>query len=128
MNRRKQARPYAYLALPHSHPDKSVRDERAAVADMMLARLATLGLHCFSPISHTHRASELMPEDTKSWDFWESFDLPFIEGASMLLVVTMPGWQESKGIRAEIDLFNKAGKPVHFLSPPSEYMKEPDYD
>ena len=59
----------------------------------------------------------LTPPDGER-DVWGERLAPFVSNAMGLLVLKMAGWDESVGLRREIDEFKASGKPVTFLSWP----------
>lgn len=107
---------YTYLATPYSHPDPEVVQERFKVACAAAARLIGNGEIVFSPIAHSHpiAQSASLPGN---WEFWKRQDFRFLVGASRLLVVRAPGWEESVGVRKEIQLAKDLGIPVEFCDP-----------
>ena len=79
------------------------------------ARLTVLGVPVFAPIVQSHAAamSYNLPGD---WAFWEKFDRTFIVVARELWVLQFDGWDRSVGVKAEIALAIKAGKPVRYFT------------
>lgn len=102
-----------YLACPYSHKDDEVRNERFHQANLHAGKLIEQGLVVYSPISHTHCIAEHceLPND---WAFWERFDRAFLERSSILCVLQLEGWLESKGVRAEIKIAQDLDIPVMF--------------
>lgn len=103
-----------YLATPYSHPDKRVMEQRFSRACVLAAQLMLEGHIVFSPIAHTHPIA-VAGELPRGWEYWEKFDREFIAAASKLVVAKMDGWQESKGVAAEIALAHELGKPVEWI-------------
>ncbi len=73
------------------------------------------GFLVFSPISHTHPIAEA-GDLPKGWEFWESYDRTFLEWCDRLHVLKLPGWRESIGVAAEIQIAGQLGKPVFYHS------------
>lgn len=104
-----------YLAAPYSHPDICIRERRFAFANRAAAELVRQGSHVFSPISHSHPlALQGLPGD---WAFWEPFDRRMLQACDELVVLTLDGWRESKGVQAEIDLAIEMDLPIRYLAP-----------
>ena len=102
-----------YLASPYTHPDPVVQEERFHAVCRHAAEMMRCGIRVFSPISHTHPiAAHGLPGD---WGFWKDYDRAFIEMCSEVLVLKLPGWEESKGVRAEIAIAEELGKPVRYV-------------
>ena len=103
-----------YLASPYSHPDAAVRHARFLAVCETAATMMRAGLLVFSPIAHSHPIAEFgLP---KGWDFWEEYDMAFIEMCYECAVLCIDGWEESKGVQAEVELFRQAGKPVTHIT------------
>ena len=102
-----------YLASPYSHDDPAVRQQRFDAVCKVASELMRAGKHIFCPIAHTHPIALYgLP---KGWDFWGEYDRWFIEHCDALVVVRLPGWDESVGIRAEIELAESLGKRVEYM-------------
>ena len=107
-----------YLATPYSHPDPEVREARFQLVNAVAARLMREGHHVYSPISHTHPIA-LAGDLPKGWDFWEAYDRTFIDWAEEVHILLAEGWQESKGVQAEMKIATDTAKPVRFIAPSS---------
>jgi len=104
-----------YLASPYSDLSWQTRDWRWRRVCSAAASLMRKGYIIFSPIAHTRPIAAFgLPG---GWDFWERFDREFIAAAAELWVLTLPGWEESKGVQAEIQIAVDAGKPVFTVDP-----------
>lgn len=102
-----------YLASPYSHPDPQVREERFQAACRAAAELMREGLLVFSPIAQTHPLTAYgLPT---GWDFWERYDLAHVENCSEVRVLKLAGWEESRGVKAEIAIAVRLGKLVTFM-------------
>ena len=105
-----------YLASPYSHPDESVRQARFEAACRAAADLVRQGLVVFSPIAHSHPIAVQghLPVD---WDFWQGECEPFVRVCESVLVLQLEGWEDSRGVQAEIALAKELGKCVEFIKP-----------
>lgn len=103
-----------YLACPYSHPDVDVRELRFFKANHYAAKLMEAGILVFSPISHTHPIAEA-GDLPKGWDFWERYDRAYLSICRALVVLTLDGWNESKGVQAEIKIMDELRRPVWCL-------------
>jgi nucleoside 2-deoxyribosyltransferase len=102
-----------YLACPYSHPRESVREARVRLADRVAARLVELGHIVFSPLTHSHRIAHHL-DNHLDLDCWLRQDLAFLEWADILYILTIPGWEDSKGVAAERAFWSG---PVKMLRP-----------
>lgn len=131
----KPYRPLTYLASPYtpkgSDAETTTRriltraDRYAFVAD------ATAALFCrhphwnvFSPIVHSH------PLHTRGldgdWTFWRRVDTQFLRLSCRVVVLQLPGWAESTGVTAELEIARKLGLPIYYCHPISyELAKKP---
>ena len=105
-----------YLATPYTHPDPNVRENRFYRASECANRLMQEGYNVYSPITHGHLIGAIggLPGD---FDFWQEHCLSFIRHwADRVIVLVQPGWQESKGVAAEIAEAQALGLPISFIS------------
>jgi hypothetical protein len=110
-----------YLACPYSHPDPAVRDQRFLAACRATAELIREGHTVFSPVLIGHSlAHEGLPGD---WDFWEPHDREQLTQARALVVLMLPGWEESIGVQGEIAIARAIGLPIAYL--PAGRLKTP---
>lgn len=114
---------FFYLASPYT----SYRYGREAAAfqvSFVAAYLMTKGVKLFCPIAHSHAIAEAGDLDHIDHDFWIQNDRPLMEAAKGLIVCQLPGWQESRGVQAEIACFQAAGKPIVYWNPLSAVPEE----
>lgn len=99
-----------YLASPYSHPDAAVRQARYAQACRFAARLCRQGRLVYSPIAHSHPLAELgLPGD---WGYWAEHNRHLLAACQEVVVLALPGWQESQGVAAELAYATELGLPV----------------
>ncbi len=105
---------YFYLATPYSHPDVRIREQRYKDACKITAHLIKQGYVVFSPIVHNHpiACAYNLPGDM---DFWYNFDTRLLMNARKMFVADMPGWQDSKGVKLEMDFCDMQGIPYEML-------------
>ena len=105
-----------YLASPYSRypggPEEAFREVCKAAA-----WFTRIGLPVFCPIAMTHPIAVHGGMDPMDCEAWLKVDRPFMDAACGLIVCRMEGWQESVGVRHEIDVFLAAGKPVLYYDP-----------
>lgn len=106
-----------YMASPYSHMKFFVMEARFEAACMAAGYLMRQGKAVFSPIAHSHpihRASAL----PNTYDFWvEGQDLHILKRCDELIVLTLPGWEDSKGIQAEITSWREGLRHYDKLNP-----------
>jgi hypothetical protein len=104
-----------YLACPYSDENPAVRVERFEAANRAAGALMRKGLHVFSPISHTHPIAVCcdLPLD---WEFWQGYDRAVLAACCKVIVLTLPGWKQSRGIAGELEIAREFGLPVSYMS------------
>lgn len=103
-----------YLATAYSHEDPLTMYERYVQAVYIQGNLLRQGKHVYCPIAHTHHAAGLVDLPT-DWQFWQSHCELMLSKCNRLLVAKMDGWEQSKGVQAEIEYAKKIGMPVEYL-------------
>lgn len=111
-------KPLAYLAAPYSDADASIRLKRAHAADLAAIHLMEMGYAVFSPLSHGQRLAETsdgaLPLDAEAWS---GVNDRILEGADLLIILTLSGWERSRGVAAELGQARGRGIPVTLMIP-----------
>jgi hypothetical protein len=104
-----------YLASPYAHINPEIMEERFQLVCEAAAIIMRNKLACYSPIAHNHpiAVAHKLP---RTWDFWQLMDLPLLTRATQLWVLKLDGWNESKGIEAEVAFARAAGIPVSWIT------------
>jgi hypothetical protein len=108
-----------YLATPYTHPDPSVMESRFDAACRIAGRLMADGELVFSPIAHTHPIA-VCCELPRHWEFWAKYDRAILATCARVVVAMLPGWDQSKGVAAEIAIAQELSVPVEYLAVESE--------
>lgn len=105
---------FIYLATPYTNPEREIMVTRFLMVNKVAAKLMAEGKYIFSPISHTHPIAEAgnLP---RGWEYWEGYDRRILSTCNRIIVLKLPGWQESKGVQAEIKIGEELGIPVDYL-------------
>jgi hypothetical protein len=103
-----------YLAVPYTHPDKFVIQQRFDKVNKVSARLMSEGINVFSPISHTHPIA-LAGSLPTNWEFWKNYDMAFLSCSKKLIVLQLDGWENSVGVQAEIQIAKNLGLPIEYI-------------
>ena len=107
-----------YLACPYSHPAAEYREAVFWMVTCVAARMVASGEIVFAPITYTHtlcQAAGLDPLDPQ----WYGFDVPFLLACQRLVVITLDGWQVSRGVQEELMIAEQMGIPIEFIDPPA---------
>jgi Domain of unknown function (DUF1937) len=92
-------------------------EARFQAATRAAATLVKKGYVVYSPITMTHPMDKLLATSTNTLgsDFWVKFDEAFMSACSSMCVLTLDGWEDSSGIRREIEFFSNQNKAVVFV-------------
>ena len=103
-----------YLASPYTHDIKAMQQARFDMACKAAAWLMRNGLTIISPIAHSHPIARYgLPDDL---EFWMRQDLPILNACKGMIVLTLPGGGQSKGVIAELQIAVEDHKPIWFMS------------
>ncbi len=105
-----------YLASPYTHPDPAVRTRRARAVSRAAACLMRRGEIVYSPVSMGHAIAEAAPELPHDFEWWQHQCMPYLEWADELIVLRLPGWAESRGVKEEIAEARKRGIPITYMT------------
>jgi len=110
-----------YLGLPYTDNDPAVEDWRAEISNMIAVDLTKRGRIIFAPISAWHHLARKY-KLPGTFEYWLKLDEEFIKASKKLLIITLPGWRESKGVTGEIKLAEKYNVPIGYINP-KPYIK-----
>lgn len=117
MKKMKTNKKLIYIASPYTNSDNSIRIQNYIEVTKIAADLVLEGHVAISPITYGHVLSECkeMPTD---WVFWMDFCLVLLAKCDKILVCnTISGWENSKGVAAEIKFAKQKGIKVEYLKP-----------
>lgn len=112
---------FIYLACPYSSPDPEVRLARRTFATKVAAFLMEEHQEVvFSPITHGHEIAEHLPAHLLlDHEFWMKQSLPYIRVCRAVVVLGIPGWDESAGVRKELELAKVLKVHISIIVPKS---------
>ena len=113
-----------YLASPYSSDNPAVEDARFLAACRATASLLARGLHVYSPIVHSHAICEVTGTMNRHWPGWYLHSSVMLTSSAALYVLTLLGWRESVGVRAEIDQARGMQLPIKYVDPVTYAIKE----
>ena len=100
-----------YIASPYSHPDPKVRNFRFESALTYANMLMGMGHTCFSPIAYGHQFSLRFYRPT-AFEAWIDFNDRILLACESMHILTIDGWEESRGIAHEQKLAEDHGIQV----------------
>lgn len=108
-----------YLASAYSHSDPLIMKTRFMLAEQCTASLLARRQWVYSPIVHCHELAHkfALPTD---FTFWRDYNFNILRHASKLFVLDVKGWEESKGVAAEIEMAEVLGIERWFVDSQGE--------
>lgn len=105
-----------YLAAPLSHPNPDILSLRQEAVKAYACRLITEGQIVFCPVAYSWELQERGAYGLKYADpeSWYAFDLHFLRRSDAMVVLTLPGWEESVGGQLELKCAEQWGIPVRY--------------
>lgn len=94
---------------------------RFLLAEQATAALLVKGLFTYSPIVHCHELAQKydLPKD---FGYWQRYNFDMLRRCDIFAVLSIPGWQESKGVTAEGDLAYTLDLPRYLITPEGEML------
>lgn len=105
---------YHYIASPYStKANKGTRDHRYHVVKDFTAWCIQREMIVYSPIVHCHVLAETysLPYDM---GYWHVVNKNMLLAGGRLIVLTLDGWWESRGVQSEIALAHEHELPVSY--------------
>jgi len=101
-----------YLASPYSHDDQLIQKTRFLITEQFVNHIIkTQNLIIFSPILYMHEfaAKFFLPTDA---EFYRTFNLNVLRRSESMFLLKLKGWEESKGVRLELNVAKILDIPV----------------
>lgn len=109
---------YGYLASPFNSEADDVKRYRAQRAVHANAMLLMAGVKTFSPIAHSYESSlsHYLQGFSISHEKFMDIDIELLKHAEFCIVLTLSGWDISKGVSQEIEYCRQNEIPLYKLS------------
>lgn len=104
-----------YLAQPYTHPNPEIKQWRYEAALRITADYTKLDFLIYSPIVHYHNVA-LQYKLPGDFLFWRELNFRALERCSEIWILTIPGWEDSLGLRAEIREAVRLNIPATYLN------------
>lgn len=111
-----EERKLVYLASPYTHPDAKVRQERFKAVCVAQGQLLLKGYFVYSPIVATE-AVLLYNDLPFRFGFWRELDELMISKCDYLVVLKLDGWEQSVGVKHEVEFAKLAGLGIFYSDP-----------
>ena len=110
-----------YLASPYTHDDDDVVEQRVHDVCKAAASLMAGGHLVLSPIAHSHAIAKVgsLPTD---FEWWQRVDKAIIDVCDELWVLQLDGWEESRGIKGEVEYAESIRKPVFYIDKSGKHI------
>ncbi|MCS2147435.1 DUF1937 family protein [Scandinavium manionii] len=107
-----------FLACPYSHTDGVVVNERFNTCNQVAATIIESGNIVFSQVSMSHPINQVFQHTEKGevGKRWAPIDAFFMSTMDELIIIDLPGWDQSVGIQREIAFFEQRGQRVSLWS------------
>lgn len=114
-----------YLASPYTHPDPSVVKYRYQAVRAQVGWMLDAGVYVYSPIVHFHHVAKHHELPTDS-NFWSNHNRHMLNLANRLDVLCLEGWEDSVGVKQEIEWAKewRIGVRMIELPPPDPILLE----
>jgi hypothetical protein len=106
-----------YVAAPYTHADLNVVKQRMLVFANVMAKLIADGEHPVSPLMNHFLTDYVETSFPLTWDYWQEYSLALLKNCTEMYVITVDGWDQSTGVRAEIEMAERMLIPVTYLNP-----------
>lgn len=101
-----------YIAAPYHHKDPAVIQARMEKVYKVLSEYVKKGELALTPLfMHEVATRFALPGD---FSFWDKFCFKLLERCDKMVVLKLEGWEESRGVEAEIEYCKERGIPVEF--------------
>ncbi|NBF05755.1 DUF1937 family protein [Pseudomonas sp. Fl5BN2] len=107
-----------FLACPYSHPEAAVVNERFIQCNRVAAGILQAGHAVFSQVSMSHPINLCLEgkDNAAIGKLWAPVDALYMAMMEELIVLDLPGWKDSGGIKREIEVFESSGRRVSLWS------------
>lgn len=107
-----------FLACPYSHTDAAIVEARFIQCNRVAAKIIEAGHLVFSQVSMSHPINQAFvgKDSAAIGKLWAPVDAVFMELLEELIVLDLPGWELSGGIKREMEFFERRGRRVSLWS------------
>lgn len=120
---RKEMNKLVFISSPYTHVDKEVEHQRYLEVLKYTAEVMQRGDFAFSPIVHCHELARQheLPGD---WEYWGAYCEIMVSRCTSMDVLMLDGWENSKGIKGEIEIANRLNIPINYIAVKSNDVNE----
>lgn len=111
----------AYLAAPYSRQNSKVKQLRHQIVTEVAFELMKQKIYVYSPLTHNVPISHFGIQG--NWLTWLDYNHEMLSRCDSVLVLQLPGWDLSSGVKAEIACAEDLGRPIEYLEPSKDKMQ-----
>ena len=112
----------SYLAAPYTDVDKAVVEERIKKVCIADANLMRAGIFTTSPLlKHLILQHADLPS---SFEYWRDYSMTLLCTVDQVIVLMLPGWEESVGVTAEIKMAKYLDLPIRYVTEDGDFVNE----
>ena len=112
-----------YVAAPYAHEDENITKNRIMQSGQYTAHLMNSGYTVFSPVNYGDALGHYMTDSNK----WFKQYASLLRRSDVLHVLKISGWEDSKGVQADLEIAKLHKIPVYFVDDQTyELTDEPD--
>lgn len=116
----------AYLSSPYNHPDPKIKQQRHDIVNSVVFDYMRRGILVYSPLTHNIPIDQLGIHG--NWMTWKDFDHEMVSRCDRVIVLKLPGWEDSKGVAAEIARAKEVGIPIEWIECPENLVTKSTAD
>ena len=105
-----------YLSSPFSHSSPIIKVKRYESMLDIMAFLLDSNLMVVSPLMLNVPLTGRLNRKGTDWQDWREYDLFLLSRSDELWILTLEGWEESKGVRAEIKYALRHKIPITLIN------------
>lgn len=111
-----------FISTPYTHKNHQIEDIRYSQAIEYTAILMNQGKFAYSPIAGGVKIakSHKLPTD---WGYWGNFCEAMMERCDEVHILMLKGWEDSTGVKSEIELATSLGKKIVYVDPNDVLIK-----
>lgn len=112
-----------FLSAPYSASSESITEQRMIWYCQVAALLLLDGHNVISPLLN-HWVRKCGNLDVGGdWEFWQDYSEDLLAVCNALYVIKLPGWDQSIGVKGEIDFAKQRNIPIYEIEPTFENCK-----
>lgn len=105
-----------FISSPYSSIDPEIVLDRYEKVCLFCAKMLREGYFVLSPIAHGHAIASFDSNLPVDWAFWNNYCTTMIERSDEVWVLMLDGWEQSTGVKGEIEIATKLNKTIKYVT------------